>query len=84
MSKPESAEVWWTIGKNTRRKLHTSQTCPAVKRAAKSEPTERSKHPNADMCQRCSGDGRTAGGGSREIYEAAKAIGEARGGQDES
>ena len=72
--------IWRAVSAHTSSKLHRRRDCLALSKAKRVEAKPRRLHPHADWCSVCTGDGRADGGGSREIYELAKSIGEDRAG----
>jgi len=68
--RPVGARAGWT--------LHTSQDCPALQGASSVEEADPDQYPHRDQCRRCADDVDTTGGGSRELYEQIKQIGEQR------
>jgi len=70
--------VWRTVSAGTNHKLHTRPHCPALQQSSQVMETTLQCHPDPDWCRICTGDGPAAGGGSREIYQLAKSIGEDR------
>jgi len=70
--------LYRAIGANTGSKVHVERDCQALRRAERVEETRPAYHPDPDYCALCAGDGGGNGGGSRELYERAKQIGEQR------
>jgi len=81
MTEPDlapDATVWRAVSSDRRSMLHTRRNCPALQKANKVESKPLRTHPHPTWCSICTGDGPAAGGGSREIYERAKRIGQQR------
>ena len=73
-----SDAVYRPVGARAGWKLHGSRTCRALQAADRVEETNVSQHPHREWCQVCTGDRIETGGGSRELYEEIKQIGEQR------
>lgn len=70
--------IYRTVCSHTDSVIHLREDCIALEQASRVEAKPRRLHPHAEWCGACTNGGRDDGGGSREIYELAKSIGESR------